>query len=255
MQPNNEITVLIVDDEPLARRGVKQLLSSHEEYKILGEAKHGREAVEKIRELKPDLVFLDVQMPDIDGFEVLEEVGPAELPMVIFVTAYDQFAVRAFETHAVDYLVKPLQVARFEEALSRSHHLKQSGEAVALAKKLTALLEAKRATKLNRLRVPTQTGDLLLDLQEIDWIEADDYYSAVHVGNKRHLIRESLSSLEERLDSERFLRVHRSAIVNLERIRELRNDGGESALILRNGSRIPVSRRRREQVNQILRRL
>lgn len=255
MQSDNEITVLIVDDEPLARRGVKQLLSAHQQYKILGEAKHGREAVEKIRELKPDLVFLDVQMPDMDGFEVLEEVGQSALPMIIFVTAYDQFAVRAFDTHAVDYLVKPLQLARFEEALTRTQHLKQSGEAVELAKRLTALLESKRSAKLNRLRVPTATGDLLLDLQEIDWIEADDYYSAIHVGSKRHLIRESLSSLDERLDSDRFLRVHRSAIVNLERIRELRNDGGESILILRNGLRVPVSRRRREQVNQILRRL
>src|SRR6185369_2606699 len=182
MLPDNEITVLIVDDEPLARRGVKQLLSSHEEYKILAEAKHGGEAIQKIRELKPDLVFLDVQMPDMDGFEVLEEVGPAELPMVIFVTAYDQFAVRAFETHAVDYLVKPLQVRRFEEALTRTRVQKQSGDAVALAQKLTALLEEKR--KPTRLRVPTSTGELLLELREIDWIEADDYYSAVHVGDK-----------------------------------------------------------------------
>jgi two-component system LytT family response regulator len=234
---------------------VKQLLYPHGDFRVIGEAKHGREAVEKIRELKPDLVFLDVQMPEMDGFEVLEEIGPLEMPMVVFVTAYDQFAVRAFETHAVDYLVKPLQVARFEEALTRTRVLKQSGQAVELAKKLTALLEEKRTAKPNRLRVPTSTGELLLDLQEIDWIEADDYYSAVHVGSKRHLIRESLSSLDERLDSGHFLRVHRSAIVNLERIRELRNDGGESVLILRNGARVPVSRRRREQVNQILRKL
>ncbi|HZJ45296.1 MAG TPA: LytTR family DNA-binding domain-containing protein [Pyrinomonadaceae bacterium] len=253
MHGDNEITVLIVDDEPLARRGVRQLLARHEEYRVLGEARHGREAVEKICALKPDLVFLDIQMPDMDGFEVLAEVGPTDLPMVIFVTAYDQFAVRAFETHAVDYLVKPLQVRRFEEALTRTRVQKQSGDAVALAQKLTALLQEKR--KPTRLRVPTSTGELLLELREIDWIEADDYYSAVHVGDKKHLIRESLTSLDDRLGSDRFLRVHRSAIVNLERIRELRNDGGESVLILRDGSRVPVSRRRREQVNQILRKL
>jgi two-component system LytT family response regulator len=248
----SQIRAVIVDDEPLARRGVRQLLAAHDDFEVVAEARNGREAITAVTRLRPDLVFLDVQMPELDGFAVLKEIGPAHMPMVIFVTAYDDFAVRAFEAHAVDYLVKPIQEMRFVEAINRARQQLRSSEALALSKKLSALLQTHER---QRLVVPTSTGDLLLDADEIDWIEADDYYAAVHVGNKRHLIRESLSSLDGRLDSTRFVRAHRSAIVNIDRVREVRNEAGETMLVLRNGARVPVSRRRREQVSQKIKRL
>jgi two-component system LytT family response regulator len=247
-----QIRAVIVDDEPLARRGVRQLLASHDDFEVVAEARNGRESITAVTRHRPDLVFLDVQMPELDGFAVLREIGVENMPMVIFVTAYDEFAVRAFEAHAIDYLVKPIQEIRFVEAINRARQQLRSSEALALSNKLSALLQTHER---QRLVVPTSTGDLLLDAEEIDWIEADDYYAAVHVGNKRHLIRESLSSLDGRLDSTRFVRAHRSAIVNIDRVREVRNEAGETMLILRNGARVPVSRRRREQVSQRIKRL
>jgi len=250
------IRAVIADDEPLARRGVRQLLSSRHDVSIVGEARNGNEAVSLVRDLQPDLIFLDVQMPELDGFEVLKEIGVEKMPMVIFVTAYDDFAVRAFEAHAIDYLVKPLQETRFNEALERIQTLRSWAEDVLLARKLLALLEAQSQAVVNqRLLIPTAAGDLVLDAEEIDWIEADDYYAAIHVGGKRHLIRESLLSLDQRLDPTKFVRAHRSAIVNIDRVREMRNDAGETFLVLRDGTRVPVSRRRREQVNERLRNL
>lgn len=256
-----EIRALIVDDEPLARRGIRQLLDREPDVTVIAETRNGRDALRTLRTLNPDLVFLDVQMPEIDGFGVLRAHGPERMPAVIFVTAYDAFAVRAFDAHAVDYLVKPLREARFAEAVQRVRERMRSNDAVALSRQLSALLATSDATKSelkpasNRIVVPTSTGELLLDAAEIDWIEADDYYAAVHTGGRRHLIRESLASLETRLDSAQFVRAHRSAIVNLERVRELRTEGaGECAIVLRNGTRVPVSRRRREQVSELVRR-
>jgi two-component system, LytTR family, response regulator len=257
-----EIRALIVDDEPLARRGVRQLLEREPDITVVGEARNGREALRALRTLDPELVFLDVQMPEVDGFGVLRAYGPERMPAVIFVTAYDAFAVRAFDAHAIDYLVKPLREARFAEAVQRVRERMRSADAVALSRQLSALLatndaaQPPRATSgARRIVVPTSTGELVLDADEIDWIEADDYYSAVHTRGRRHLIRESLTSLEARLDSARFVRVHRSAIVNFERVREYRTDTpGECAVLLRDGTRIAVSRRRREQVVDLLRR-
>jgi two-component system LytT family response regulator len=258
-----DIRALIVDDEPLARRGVRQLLEREPDVVIVGEARNGREALRALRTLNPGLVFLDVQMPEVDGFDVLRAYGPERMPAVIFVTAYDEFAVRAFDAHAIDYLVKPLRESRFAEAVQRVRERMRSTEAIELSRKLTALLAtatAERPSSANasdparRLVVPTATGDLVLDVDEIDWIEADDYYAAVHTRGRRHLIRESLSSLETRLDPARFVRIHRSAIVYLERVREFRNDQPGSEVVLRDGTRIAVSRRRREQVASLLRR-
>ena len=257
-----EIRALIVDDEPLARRGIRQLLEREPDVTVVGEARNGREALRALRTLDPELVFLDVQMPEVDGFAVLRAVGPERMPPVIFVTAYDAFAVRAFDAHAIDYLVKPLREARFAEAVQRVRERLRSADAVTLSRQLSALLAttadarlAPQAATGRRIVVPTSTGELVLDAEEIDWIEADDYYAAVHTRGRRHLIRESLSSLESRLDPARFVRVHRSAIVNLDRVREYRTDTpGESAVLLRDGTRIAVSRRRREQVVELLRR-
>ncbi len=251
----NKIRAIIADDEPLARRGIRQLLAPHSDVAIVAETRNGSEAVRALRELKPDLLFLDVQMPGLDGFDVLREIGANLMPAVIFVTAYDQFAVRAFETHALDYLVKPLEEARFAQALEHMRERLRSAKAVDLSRKLAALLAARDLERAKqRIVVPTAKGDLIIDADEIDWIEADDYYAAIHAGQGRHLVRESLTSLEERLDQTRFMRVHRSAIVNIERVRELRNERGETLLFLNNGARVPVSRRRHTRVIRALRR-
>lgn len=250
----DSIRAIIADDEPLARRGVRQLLAPHSDVIVVAEARNGREAVRVLREVKPDLLFLDVQMPDLDGFDVLHEIGAKHMPAVIFVTAYDEFAVRAFDAHALDYLVKPLEVARFCDALDRVRERLQSTRAVGLSQKLAALLATREKERhRQRIVVPTTRGELIIDVDEIDWIEADDYYAAIHAGQGRHLVRESLTSLEQRLDNTRFVRAHRSAIVNIHRVCELRSERGDTMLILQNGVFVPVSRRRRARVTKLLR--
>ena len=250
----DKIRAVIADDEPLARRGIRQLLATHADIAVVAEARNGRETVRALRELQPDLLFLDVQMPVLDGFDVVREVGVKNMPLVIFVTAFDEFAVRAFDAHALDYLVKPLEEARFAQALDHMREHIRSLKAVSLSRKLSALLEARQQERAKqRIVVSTTTGDLVIEVDEIDWIEADDYYAAIHAGKNTHLIRESLASLEQRLEEDRFVRAHRSAIVNIDRVRELRSDAGETSLILRNGIRIAVSRRRRARVNAKLR--
>ena len=263
------IRTLIVDDEPLARRGIRQLLEAYHDIDVVGECRNGREALAALDASTPDLLFLDVQMPEMDGFAVVRARGAARMPHVIFVTAYDEFAVRAFETHALDYLVKPVNELRFSVALQRVRERMRFTEALELTRRIGELLESHdrrgdvgeataRALALSptrRLVVPTSTGDLVLDVDEVDWIQAEDYYAAIHARGRRHLIRESLASLEHRLDPNRFVRVHRSAIVPLDRVRELRAlSTGESVLVLRDGTRVPVSRRRREQVAELIRR-
>ena len=258
----SRIRVVIVDDEPLARRGIRQLLAAHDDVEVAGEARDGREAVRMLRALAPDLVFLDVQMPEMDGFAVLRRLDPDRLPAVIFVTAFDTFAVRAFDLHALDYLVKPLHEARFHQALGRARERLRSREAVELARRLSRLLGEEGGEGAGpppepprRLVVATGGAELVLELDEIAWIEADDYYAAVHARGRRHLIRESLASLEERLAPSRFVRVHRSAIVNLAQVREVRARPGEDpAVVLHDGTRLPLSRRRRRRVDEAIRR-
>jgi two-component system, LytTR family, response regulator len=252
----DKIRAVIADDEPLARRGVRQLLEPHADIDVIAEARNGRETVRVLRELQPDLLFLDVQMPQLDGFGVLREIGAKLMPAVIFVTAYDEFAVRAFDAHALDYLVKPLEALRFTNALEHMRERLRSARAVDVSRKLSALLathEKQRAQQ--RILVHTSTGETLIDAEEIDWIEADDYYAAIHAKQVRHLVRESLSSLETRLDRSRFVRIHRSAMVNVDRVCEVRKEKGETSLVLRNGVRVPVSRRRRANVTKLLRSL
>ncbi len=266
-----EIRALIVDDEPLARRGVRQLLAAHPDIAVVGECRNGREALRALATLAPDLVFLDIQMPGLDGLGVIRMHGVERMPAVVFVTAHDEFAVRAFETHALDYLVKPLSEARFRATIARVRERMRMTDAVALAGRLSALLgsEAVGSSRMgqdpgtpagaggsNRIAVPTEAGQLLIDPAEIDWIEAEDYYSGIHAKGKRYRIRESLSALESRLDPARFVRVHRSAIVRLEQVRELTVDGSvdrEAVVVLRDGTRLPVSRRRLAQVKALLR--
>ena len=257
----NLIRVVIADDEPIARRGIRHLLAPHHDVEVIGEARNGKEAVRLLKSLAPNLVFLDVQMPEMDGFAVLREVTPDRMPDVIFVTAYDNFAVRAFEAHALDYLVKPVNEARFQDALSRARERLGSKQALALSGRLATLVSLDRSASQavvngalapRRLVIPMSNSNLIVDVRDISWIQADDYYSAVHAGGKRHLVRESLTSLESRLNPIEFVRVHRGAIVNLAHVRELKRE--ESTLILRDGARLPLSRRRRRRVQTALRR-
>ncbi|HEX6647969.1 MAG TPA: response regulator [Pyrinomonadaceae bacterium] len=248
------IRAIIADDEPPARREIRALLEPHDDIDVVAEARNGREAVCALRELKPDLVFLDIQMPALDGFGVLRTIGVKQMPSVIFVTAHDGSAVRAFDAHAVDYLVKPLRKARFAEALERMRERRRSVTASETSRRLSSLLAERENERMKqRVLVPTAKGKLIIDADDIDWIEADDYYAAIHAHQQRHLIRESLTSLARRLDPKRFIRVHRSAIINIDRAKEVRQDNGDTLIILINGIQIPVSRRRRSLTRQVLR--
>jgi two-component system LytT family response regulator len=228
------IRTLIVDDEPPALANLRVLLRRDQEVEIIAECGSGAEALTEIRGKKPDLVFLDVQMPECDGFDVLELLG-GELPAFIFVTAYDQYALRAFEAGALDYLLKPFDNARFDRALARAK------ERIAHAKSA--------AKKLERFAIKGTGQISFVNIAEIDWIEAADYYACLHVGAKSHLLRRSIAELEEDLDPRRFCRIHRSAIVNLERVRglELREDGEHDA-VLEDGTRLRMSRRYRKEL-------
>jgi two-component system LytT family response regulator len=229
------LRAMIVDDEPLARRGLCQLAEAHGGVVVVAECRNGSEALARLAEAAPDVVFLDVQMPGADGFDVLDRCGVAPRPPVVFVTAYDAHAVRAFEANALDYLLKPVTSARFAVTIAR-------------------VRERLAAPGPLRLAVTTGTGSLLLDPAEIDWIEADDYYSALHVGPRRHLLREPLASLAVRLRDRSFVRAHRRAVVNLARVRELRAGRGRAVLVLMDGTEVPVSRRCRRAIDDALRR-
>jgi two-component system LytT family response regulator len=247
--------VLVADDEPLARRRVLRLLREHDDdVDVVAVCESGSQAVEAIRETRPDLVFLDVQMPEMDGFEVLEKLG-GELPAVIFVTAHDRYAVRAFEVHALDYLLKPFDADRFHRALAhgraRMGQREEDGR-----ERLTALLEQlardrggddRAAAPVRRyldwVMVKVRGKVEFLRTADIDWIEAEGNYVRLHVGKKGYLVREKIGTLEERLDPDRFLRVHRSTIVQLDRIAELHPmAAGDGILILRDGSELKLSR-------------
>jgi two-component system, LytTR family, response regulator len=242
------LKVVIVDDEPIAREGLRALLATDPDVEVVAEAGDGASAVEVIRRLRPDIVFLDVQMPDVDGFDVLRALAGEPLPAIVFVTAYDTYAVRAFEVHAVDYLLKPFHDERFAEALARAKA--RRGDSV--ADRLAKLLD-ERTPRLTRVLVRTGGRVLFLRADEIDWIEAADYYVKLHVAGKVHMLRESMAALEARLDPAMFFRVHRSAIVNLERVRELQPfSKREHVLVLRDGTRLRLTRTRRERLAALL---
>lgn len=239
--------IVIVDDEPVARRGLRQLLLRHPDAAVVGEARNGPEAVRVLSTTSPDVVLLDVQMPGCDGFEILRRIGPP-LPEVIFISAYDDFAIKAFEAHALDYLLKPVHEGRFDAAIERARERIRSAAALEQAERLSRLLELQNPPA-SRLMIPAANGDLVLPVADVSWIEADDYYAVVHAHGWRHLLRESLDSLERRLDPHVFVRVHRSAIVNLSYVREWRR----GAIILTDGHEVQVSRRRRPVVADAIR--
>ncbi|MFN8651521.1 MAG: LytTR family DNA-binding domain-containing protein [Gemmatimonadales bacterium] len=243
------VRVLIVDDEPLVRRGIAALLALEPEVQVLGEARNGSEALTQIRALRPDLVFLDVQMPGLDGLGVLASLEEDERPAVVFVTAFDQYAVRAFDLHAVDYLLKPFDDARFRLALGRARDRLRRGATDTERASLSALLAELRAPPgPDRLAVREQGQVVLVPVDEIDWIEAADNYVRLHRGKQYHLLRESLNHLETTLDPRRFARIHRSAMVNLTRVRALEPvPGGEYDVILTDGRRLTLSRGYRDK--------
>ena len=231
---NSSIRTIVVDDEPLARTNLSVLLRCHSEIEIVGECGSGREALRMIRSAKPDLLFLDVQMPECDGFDVVGMLGN-DAPCIIFVTAHDSYALRAFEIGALDYLLKPFDNARFERTLERAK------ERIALTK------SGERAECPFVIKTTGQV--CFVSASEIDWIEAADYYVSLHVGQKTHLLRRSMAELEQQLDENLFCRIHRSAIVKLDRVRRLEmNESGEYDVLLNDGTKLRLSRRYRKQL-------
>ncbi len=242
----NFFTVLIVDDEPLARALINKLLKSFAEFEVIGECSNGKEAVKAIRDRSPDLVFLDVQMPGMDGFSVLEEIKATALPALIFVTAYDQYAIKAFDFHAVDYLLKPFSFSRFKDALSRSKEsILQKTASGDLGRQIASLLEThqNRPPHLQRLFLKDNGKIVLLEPSKIDWIEADDKYVCLHTAKRSYLIRQTLTAFVAELDPQTFARIHRSYIVNLGRVSELHPlFNGEYVLIMTDGKKLSLSR-------------
>jgi two-component system LytT family response regulator len=244
-----KLRALIVDDERLAREKLRRFLAEEPDVEIVGECGSGAEAVDRMRAERPDLVFLDIQMPGLDGFGVLREVGAERSGRVVFVTAHDEHAVRAFEVEALDYLLKPFDRARFRQALDRVRRERRQ----TLDEKLAALLERieRPEPRLDRILVRSGGRMTFLKLREVDWIEADDNYIRLHAGRETHLVRDTLRQLEPRLDPRLFLRIHRSAIVNVEAVAEIRSlFHGDYDVLLRDGTALPVGRTYRDRLLQ-----
>ena len=238
--------VLIVDDEPLAREGIDALLANDPDVRVVGQAS-GPDAVALIARLKPDILFLDIQMPEVDGFALLELVGADAVPAIVFVTAYDRYALRAFEVHALDYLLKPFTDARFASALERAKQQVRSRREGAVDARIAELLRAQQSPR-TRFLVPARGKTVVIDASQIDWIEAADYYVCLHCGGASHLLRDTMDEIERQLDPEVFFRVHRSAIVNLSRVREIHPlFRGDCELKLADGVGVRLSRTRRRE--------
>ena len=250
------IRALIVDDEPLARTGVRQLVEPLDDVTIVGEAADGPEAVQQIEEQAPDLVFLDVQMPEMNGLEVVREVGVENMPLTIFVTAYDQYALDAFEAHALDYLLKPIEEERFEEALERARQQLRQQEADTLSQQLRGMLREYTEEEnegIERFTIRTRNRIYFVDADDVQWIESEGDYVALHDGEDTHLVRKTMKELEQQLDPSRFLRVHRSYIVNADYIEELRPlDHGTYQLRMASGTPLKTSRGYSDNVDALL---
>ena len=259
------IKTLIIDDEPLARRNLRLLLEKDPQIEILEECRNGREAVKAINALSPDLIFLDIQMPEMDGFDVLARVGPEQIQAIIFVTAFDQSALKAFDVHALDYLLKPFDDERFAHALDRAKSQIEARTIDRLSKRLLALLEERDSERkgsrhetnyLTRVMIKVSGRVTLLKVDEIDFIEADGNYAKLHVGRKAHLLRQKMHDLEGRLDPAKFVRIHRSVIVNLDRIKEMHpHFNGDYIIVLEDGRKLRLSRSRRENLQARLKAL
>jgi two-component system, LytTR family, response regulator len=244
------IRTLIVDDEPLARERVKRFLRDEKDIEILGECGNGAAAVKSIKSEKPDLVFLDIQMPEKNGFEVIKALNGSALPTVVFITAYDQYALQAFDVHALDYLLKPFNRERFQKALGRAREQIEHRRRGDMDERLVSLIENIGAEKkyLERLVVKSVGRVFFLKTSEIDWIEAAGNYLKLHVGRESHMIRETMNGIEGKLDPAKFVRIHRSTVVNIDRIKELHPMfSGDYSAILRDGTELALSRNYRER--------
>jgi two-component system LytT family response regulator len=247
------IRTIVVDDEPLARQRLRQLLSEQPDIQLERECANGLEAVETIEELKPDLVFLDIQMPELDGFGVIDTIGPEHMPPVLFVTAFDQHALKAFEVHALDYLLKPFDRERFNAALVRARHW--IGNPAGPKQSLAPLMEEVQQTKTPSDRILVKSGShhVFVKLAAIQWVEAEDNYVRLHVEGTSHLVRQTLTGMLHKLDSRRFRRIHRSAIVNVDFVKELSPwSSGDYSLIMKDGTRLTLSRTFRDQFGEWL---
>jgi two-component system LytT family response regulator len=266
MSPGKPLRVLVVDDELLARERVVDLLRHEPDVEIAGTADNGLAAIDAIRALRPDLVFLDVQMPGKTGLDVVREIGVEEMPPTIFVTAYDQYALRAFEVAAIDYLVKPFDDERFEQAFGRARRLIELQDMGKLRQQLLSVLQGADSTSpaadrasapaapyLERIAVEMRGKVRVVPIDQIDYITASGPYAELHVGDRTHVIRETMQTLEDRLDPRHFIRIHRSAIVRLGLVDTLlRGAGGDYEVQLKSGLRLPVSRSRREELERRL---
>jgi two-component system, LytTR family, response regulator len=261
----NEIRVVVVDDEPVARAGVQKLLRTDPDFEIVGEAGNGRDAVALIQRVEPDLVLLDIQMPELNGFDVLSAIGTQNAPVIVFITAYDQFALKAFEVRALDYLLKPFEDDRFRMVMQRAKEEVRRGKRSELGDRLESLLVEYTARTPPRsdstdsrgyiTRILVRDGGTVTfqPVEGIDWIEAADYYAKLHVGDAVQLVRYTMNELESQLDPRRFVRIHRSAIVNAARVKEIRVDyQNHHVVVLHNGKRVPLSRRRRDLLEAVM---
>ncbi|HEY0159779.1 MAG TPA: response regulator [Thermoanaerobaculia bacterium] len=250
------IRVLIVDDEPIARRGIRQRLRGEADVEVIGECGDGAEAIDAITELAPDLVFLDIQMPEVGGFDVVEAIGVARMPAVVFVTAYDEHALRAFDVHAVDYVLKPIDQHRFRTAVERARRRLAHAPGQHDRRLAAALGELGRPAQhyAKRLAIKGDGRVILVDIDEVDRLETAGNYVEVHSGARHHLVRETMASLEARLDPARFVRVSRSSIVNADRVRELQPMfSGDFVVVLRDGVKVAGSRRYRAAFDMLTR--
>jgi two-component system, LytTR family, response regulator len=252
---SERIRAIIVDDEPLARDGVRLHLAESADVEVVGEAGSGEEAIELIEAMRPDLMFLDVQMPGIDGFGVLEALGTSHMPVTIFTTAYDQFAVKAFDAHAVDYLLKPYDADRFQRALGRAREQLGSRRRADVDERLGSLLAELRGRSRYAERLVVRSGGRMIILRtaEVDWIEAASNYVRLHAAGKDYLLRETMTALEARLDPAEFVRIHRSTMARVDRIRELEPlFQGDYVVILSDGTRLTSSRGYRDRLQELL---
>ena len=247
------IRALIVDDEPLARDRIRDLLDRDPEVAVMADCRDGQEAIAAIREHAPDLVFLDVQMPEKSGFDVIAEVGVERLPVIVFVTAHDDYALRAFEVAALDYLLKPFDADRFAKTLDRAKAQIRSRQPDEFQQRVLSMMEGLRAAPRGLERLIVKTGGQLVFLktEEVDWIQAEGNYVRLHIGGGSHLLRETIQSLDDGLDPRRFLRIHRSTIVNLDRVREIQPlVHGECRVVLTDGTKLTLSRGYRDRLSR-----
>lgn len=250
-----KIRALIVDDEPLARRRIKSLLAPDSSVEVIGECSDGYKAVSSISELTPDLVFLDIQMPAMDGFDVIRTIGAERMPTVIFVTAYDQYALKAFEVNALDYLLKPFDRSRFQKTLERAKAMIRGLQNGHVNNQLLSLLaNLQREQEIpDRFIIKSGGRVVFLKVEEIDWMRAVGNYVRLQVGRDSHLMRETMTGMEAKLYPDKFMRIHRSTIVNLDRVKEVQPWAkGEYVVIMRDGTRLMMSRRYRERLNERL---